>query len=74
MSEIFRPASQLERNTKQRDFQVTNADEEYDCEFVTHVRRRTKRFYVGGSFLERKIINYASRWGVQLTWVNITSI
>ena len=49
-------------------------EEDNDDDFVKHVRRRTKRFYVGGflpSITEKKLINYAARRGVTLTWVNI---
>ena len=40
-----------------------------DDDFVVHVRRRTKRFYVGGFLpgITEKKFNYAARRGVTLT-------
>ena len=80
---LYRPNSQSRirsvQNLKQHDFADMGTDcmdtaNENDDDFMTHVRRRTKRYYVGGflpSISERKIMNYAARRGVKLTWVNI---
>lgn len=62
------------RNIPLSDSSGTAADADNDDDFVTHIRRRTKRFYVGGFFpsiTEGKIVNYAKRNGVHVTWVNI---
>lgn len=45
-----------------------------DVEFSDYVRKRTKRFYVGGfksSITQEKLISYVERRGLLVTWVNI---
>ncbi|MCG7879140.1 MAG: hypothetical protein N0C90_22820 [Candidatus Thiodiazotropha endolucinida] len=71
-----RQRTRIQQSEQQLDIDMANdvADVDNDDDFVTHVRRRTKRYYVGGflpSISEKKIRNYASRRGVTLTWVNI---
>lgn len=58
----------------QRDCPLSTADTENDDDFVTHIRRRTKGFYVGGFFpsiTDAKIVQYAKQKGIRVTWVNI---
>ena len=53
---------------------IIDNDDDDDDEFTVHVRRRTKRFYVGGflpSITEAILMRYAKRRGVKLSWVNI---
>ena len=45
-----------------------------DIEFSTFVRKRTKRFYVGGfksSITQEKLITYVESKGLTVTWVKI---
>ena len=70
-----RPRYGKEQPSQQlRVISTGSPEEDNDDDFVIHVKRRTKRFYVGGflpSITEKKLINYAARRGITLTWVNI---
>ena len=49
-------------------------DEDFDDDFQMHIRRRSRRFYIGGfkpSISAPKLRHYVTRKGVPVTWISI---
>ena len=49
-------------------------DDDSDDDFEMHIRRRSKRFYIGGfkpSISQPKLKHYVTRKGVRVTWISI---